>query len=92
MARSQSFGRNAWLDAISARGRMARFPPKSSRVREPDSKLDQSSPELKLAFEKFMQKYASSSGQKTLSPKERELLFAKFMKFVAQSKEQAAAR
>ena len=59
----------------------------------PDSTLDQSSPELKLAFEKFMQKYASSSGQKTLSPKERELLFTKFMKFLAQSKaEQAAAR
>ncbi|MGB6396536.1 MAG: hypothetical protein WBF73_12725, partial [Bradyrhizobium sp.] len=57
-----------------------------------DSKLDQSSPDLKFAFEKFMQNYASSSGQKTLSPKERELLFTKFMKFVAQSKEQAAAR
>jgi TRAP-type uncharacterized transport system substrate-binding protein len=58
-----------------------------------DSTLDQSSPDLKFAFEKFMQNYASSSGQKTLSPKERELLFTKFMKFVAQSKaEQAAAR
>ena len=58
-----------------------------------DSKLDQSSPDLKFAFEKFMQNYASSSGQRTLSPKERELLFTKFMKFVAQSKaEQAAAR
>jgi uncharacterized protein len=58
-----------------------------------DSKLDQSSPDLKFAFEKFMQNYASSSGQKTLSPKERELLFTKFMKFVAQTKaEQAAAR
>jgi uncharacterized protein len=59
----------------------------------PDSTLDQSSPELKLAFEKFMQKYAASSGQKTLSIRERELLFAKFMKFLAASKaEQAAAR
>ena len=59
----------------------------------PDNALDQSSPELKLAFEKFMQKYASSSGQKTLSSSERELLFAKFMKVLAQSKaEQAAAR
>ena len=59
----------------------------------PDSTLDQSSPELKLAFEKFMQKYAASSGQKTLSTRERELLFAKFMKFLAASKaEQAAAR
>src|SRR6266481_5523290 len=59
----------------------------------PDSTLEQSSPELKFAFEKFMQNYASSSGQKALSPKERQLLFTKFMKFVAQSKaDQAAAR
>src|SRR6267378_1353239 len=57
------------------------------------STLDQSSPELRLAFDKFMQKYASSSGRKTLSTKERELLFTKFMKFLAESKaEQAAAR
>jgi TRAP-type uncharacterized transport system substrate-binding protein len=56
----------------------------------PDNTLDQTSPELKLAFEKFMQKHA---GQKTLSRSERELLFAKFVKFLAQSKrEQAAAR
>jgi TRAP-type uncharacterized transport system substrate-binding protein len=55
--------------------------------------LDQSSPELRLAFEKFMQKYASSSGQKTLSTAEREALFATFMKFLATSRaEQAAAR
>jgi TRAP-type uncharacterized transport system substrate-binding protein len=59
----------------------------------PDSTLDQASPEVKLAFEKFMQKYASSSGQKTPSTREREMLFAKFMKFLATSKaEQAAAR
>jgi TRAP-type uncharacterized transport system substrate-binding protein len=57
---------------------------------DPDNTLDQTSPELKLAFEKFMQKHA---GQKTLSRSERELLFAKFVKFLAQSKrEQAAAR
>ena len=56
-----------------------------------DNTLDQTSPELKLAFEKFMQKYGSR--QKTLSSSERELLFAKFVKFLAQSKrEQAAAR
>jgi TRAP-type uncharacterized transport system substrate-binding protein len=59
----------------------------------PDSTLDQSSPELRQAFEKFMQKYAASSGQKTLSTQEREALFGKFMKFLAASKvEQAAAR
>jgi len=48
---------------------------------------------LKLAFEQFMQKYASSSGQKTLTSAEREALFANFMKFLAASRaEQAAAR
>jgi uncharacterized protein len=59
----------------------------------PDNTLDRSSPELRLAFENFMQKYTSSSGQKTLSTTERELLFAKFVKFLAASKaEQAAVR
>jgi uncharacterized protein len=59
----------------------------------PDSTLDQSSPELKLAFENFVQKYGSSSGRKTLSTKERELLFTKFMNLLSDSKaEQAAAR
>jgi hypothetical protein len=53
---------------------------------------DQSSPELKQAFGNFMQSYGSSSG-KQLSPQEREALFAKFMKFLGESKvEQAAAR
>lgn len=57
------------------------------------STLDQSSPELRLAFDKFMQKYASSSGQKTLTTAEREALFAKFMKVLATSSAaQAAAR
>jgi TRAP-type uncharacterized transport system substrate-binding protein len=59
----------------------------------PDNTLDQSSTELKLAFDKFMQTYPSSSGQKPLSSGERELLFAKFKKFLAQARaEQAAAR
>jgi uncharacterized protein len=58
-----------------------------------DTTLGQSSPELRLAFEKFMQNYASSSGRKTLSTKERELLFARFMKILAEAKaEQAAVR
>jgi hypothetical protein len=40
-----------------------------------------------------MQNYAPSSGQNTLSTKEREMLFAKFMKILTESKaEQAAAR
>ncbi|MBU6463855.1 MAG: hypothetical protein KGK01_05865 [Bradyrhizobium sp.] len=55
--------------------------------------LDQSSPELKQAFDNFMQKYGSSAGQKPLSTEERGLLFARFMKFLNESKvEQAAAR
>lgn len=54
---------------------------------------DSSSPELKQAFENFMQKYGSSSGQQPLSTQEREMLFTKFMKFLNESKvEQAAAR
>src|ERR1700681_3378762 len=59
----------------------------------PGSPLDQSPAELKPAFEKFMQNYAASSGRKTLSTKEREMLFVRFMKILAESKaEQAAAR
>jgi uncharacterized protein len=58
-----------------------------------DGAAGQSSPELRLAFEKFLQNYAASSGRKTLTVKERELLFARFMKILAESKgEQAAAR
>jgi TRAP-type uncharacterized transport system substrate-binding protein len=56
-----------------------------------DITLDRSPPELRLAFENFMQKYTSSSGQKTLSTTERELLFGKFMKFLAASKAEEAA-
>src|SRR5436309_2480091 len=58
-----------------------------------DATLGQSSPELRLAFEKFMQNYATSSGRKTLTSKERELLFTRFLKILAESKaEQAAVR
>jgi uncharacterized protein len=67
--------------------------PNQAASANPDSTLGQSSPELRLAFEKFMQNYASSSGRKTLSTKEREMLFTRFMKFLSESKaEQAAAR
>jgi uncharacterized protein len=58
----------------------------------PDSTSGQSSLELRLAFEKFMQNYASSSGRKTFSTKERELLFARFIKILGESKAEAAAR
>ena len=57
----------------------------------PDSTAGQSSPELRPAFEKFVQNYASSSGRKTLSARERELLFAKFIKILGESKAEAAA-
>src|SRR5215217_8080284 len=58
----------------------------------PDSTPGQSSAELRVAFEKFMQKYASSSGRNPLSTKEREMLFARFTKFLAESKAEQAAR
>jgi TRAP transporter TAXI family solute receptor len=58
----------------------------------PDSTLRQSSPELRLAFEKFMQNYFASTGRKTLTTKEREMLFARFEKMLAESKAEAAAR
>jgi len=51
----------------------------------------QSSPELRQAFEKFMQNYVSTTGQNTLSSKERELLFARFMKMLAESKAERTA-
>ena len=53
----------------------------------------QSPPELRQAFEKFMRDYVSTTGRSTLSSKERELLFARFMKILAESKaEQTAVR
>jgi hypothetical protein len=40
-----------------------------------------------------MQNYAASSGRKTpLSAKEREMLFARFIKILGESKAEAAAR
>ena len=53
----------------------------------PDGSLEQSPPELRLAFEKFIQ-----SGQKSLSPRDRELLFRNFKKFIAAQQDQSAAR
>jgi TRAP-type uncharacterized transport system substrate-binding protein len=59
----------------------------------PGGTLSQSSPELRQAFERFMQNYTASSGRKTLSVSERETLFAKFMKMLVDAKaEQAAVR
>jgi TRAP-type uncharacterized transport system substrate-binding protein len=45
---------------------------------------------LKPAFEKFVQDYFTSTGRKTLSTKEREVLFAKFEKILADSKAEAS--
>ena len=45
---------------------------------------------LKPAFDKFLQDYFASTGRKTLSSKEREVLFAKFEKYIADSKAQAS--
>ena len=45
---------------------------------------------LRPAFEKFMQNYFASTGRKTLSTKEREMLFAKFEKILADSKAEAS--
>src|SRR6202051_4937302 len=56
----------------------------------PDSTLRQSSPELRLAFEKFMQNYFASTGRKTLTVKEREMLFARFEGMIAESKAETA--
>jgi TRAP-type uncharacterized transport system substrate-binding protein len=45
---------------------------------------------LKPAFEKFVQDYFVSSGRKSLSNKEREVLFDKFEKILADSKAEAS--
>jgi hypothetical protein len=56
-----------------------------------DGTSDQSA-ELKSAFERFMQSYASSSGHKTPTGPEREQLFARFVKYLAETKAEQAAR
>jgi len=53
---------------------------------------EQSSPELKAAFEKFVQNYASSTGRRTPTGREREQLYAQFLKLLAQSKTDQATR
>ena len=47
---------------------------------------DQTPSDLKLAFERFIETYAASSRQGTLSPSEREKLFAQFMSYVESQK------
>jgi TRAP transporter TAXI family solute receptor len=38
--------------------------------------------ELRAAFQQFLENYSSTSGRKSLSSREREVLFAKFMEFL----------
>src|SRR6266496_4328254 len=51
-------------------------------MRSQGNAVGQSPAELKLAFERFLESYTASSGQKTLSTREREVLFAQFMQFL----------
>lgn len=46
----------------------------------------QQSAELKAAFELFIENYAASSGHKTLTAGEREMLFSRFMRYVETQK------
>jgi uncharacterized protein len=57
-----------------------------------DGTPDQLSAELRPAFERFMQNYASASGRKTPTGLEREQLFARFVKYLAETKAAQAAR
>ena len=47
---------------------------------------------LKVAFEKFLENYASSSGRKTLSARERETLFSQFQQFLDPKKAEQPPR
>jgi len=51
-------------------------------MRSQGNAVGQSPAELKVAFERFIESYTASSGQKTLSMREREVLFAQFMQFL----------
>lgn len=55
-----------------------------------DATAGLSASELRLAFDKFMQTYASASGGKELSAREREALFTRFKESLAESKAQQA--
>jgi len=59
---------------------------------QPVAALDQSSPELRLAFDKFVENYSTSTGRSSLSARDRELLFARFEKFLREAKTEAASR
>jgi len=44
--------------------------------------VTQSPTDLKLAFEQFVENYTASTGQRTFSGREREILFKKFQQFL----------
>ncbi len=52
----------------------------------------QSAADLRSAFEQFLENYTASSGRKTLSTREREVLFAQFMQFLESQGTGRAAR
>ncbi len=58
----------------------------------PATASDQPAPELKAAFETFMQNYVASTGGQTLSVQQRDALFEQFKKFLAERKAQQANR
>jgi TRAP transporter TAXI family solute receptor len=51
-------------------------------ARTGSSPAARSQTELRVAFEQFLENYSSTSGRKSLSSREREVLFAKFMEFL----------
>jgi TRAP-type uncharacterized transport system substrate-binding protein len=54
--------------------------------------IGQSPADLKLAFEQFVEKYTASTGQKTFSAGEHEMLFTKFKQFLESQRSTRSAR
>ncbi len=52
----------------------------------------QSPADVKVAFEQFLENYAAASGQKALSPREREMLFTQFRQFLETRKVEQSVR
>jgi TRAP-type uncharacterized transport system substrate-binding protein len=71
---------------LAAHQNVAAATPSSVSAHPRDDSTAQPSPELKVAFERFMENYAASAGQKTLSASERGVLFARFMRYVQSQK------
>jgi hypothetical protein len=54
--------------------------------------VTQSPTDLKLAFEQFVENYTASTGQRTFSAREREILFTKFQQFLESQMSTRSAR